>query len=213
MEESSRVGFLAGVWRGLNSHVEDWVSLELPPGTLGGLWHGRSPRSKVLAHKKLIRHSRPRSRMKGAAGPQYLPTDQEAVGKHWGQVNIVKRQLFLFFFFTFYHCSQRRFWKGRKQPPVLPSPVYWRGRKGEEAPRSPAACVGPAPRGDPLRFPARRPDSRRAGVYLSQNWCRGRRRSAFSPRPALHTWGRAAEPHGGGGHTRASPASEPAARL
>lgn len=66
---------------------------------------GQSPRSKVLAHKKLIRHSRPWSRMKGAAGPQYLPTDQEAVGKHGGRVNTVKWQLFPFFFLFFHFLS------------------------------------------------------------------------------------------------------------
>lgn len=129
MEESSRVGFLAGVWRGLNSHVEDWVSLELPPGTLGGLWHGRSPRSKVLAHKKLIRHSRPRSRMKGAAGPQYLPTDQEAVGKHWGQVNIVKRQLFLFFFFHFLSLLTAAFLKRKKTAARAAKPCLLEGKE------------------------------------------------------------------------------------
>lgn len=84
-------------------------------------------------------------------------------------------------FFTFYCCSEWHFLKGRKQPPALPSPIYSRGRKDGEAPYSPEACVNAFACEDTSGwFSARQHDSRRAPIYLFQNFNPSRRAGAHA---------------------------------
>lgn len=88
---------------------------------------------------------------------------------------------------------------GRKQPPALPSPVYSRGRKGEEAPPlSGRLRKGLRPRGDLAVVSSAAPGlTPRPYLFILELFPgRAARRSGFSPRPAPRTWSRA--PAGGG---------------